>query len=38
MFHIWLTFKHELAFSSNVMVEATARGVSMLEDIHLWGN
>ena len=37
MFHIWLGFKHELPLSPKVMVEAIAQGVSMLEDINLWG-
>ena len=37
MFHIWLGFKYELTLSSKVIVEAIAQGVSMLEDINLWG-
>ena len=36
LFHIWLAFKHELAISPTVMVEAIAQGVSMLGDINLW--
>ena len=37
LFHIWLGFNHELVISPTVMVEAIAYGVSMLEDINLWG-
>jgi hypothetical protein len=36
MFHIWLGFKHELPLSPNVMVEAIAQGIAMLEAINLW--
>ena len=36
LFHIWLAFKHELAISPTVMVEATAQGAAMLEDINVW--
>ena len=36
-FHIWLAFKHHLAFSQKVMAEAVSQGTSMLENISLWG-
>ena len=37
MFHIWLSFKGELSLSRDILVEAIAQGVAMLEDINLWG-